>query len=192
MEHRIGDGHPEESRHLHRHRILLASGHLAEAQGNLPAAQQAFVEIWQQNQGQSYFWSATLIGLGCVAIKGGDWPAARQYFATALPLTAQLETASQSLEALAGMVHLQAQAGQLEEALTWVGLVRHHPSSYQESKDRLDVLETELRAKLTAEKVKAALALGQTTDLWDTVLAAGHWPQRTDWSWGIVSISTAI
>lgn len=93
----------------------------------------------------------------------------RRHFATVLPLIVKLETAPQALDALAGIAHLQAQAGQLEQALTLIGMVQHHPGSYQESKARLAALEVELRSKLSPVQVQAALAGGQSGELWDTV-----------------------
>ncbi|NJN80905.1 MAG: hypothetical protein HC802_00490 [Caldilineaceae bacterium] len=83
----------------------------------------------------------------------------------------QLETAPQALEALACFAHLQQQAGQPEEALTLIGLIQHHPSSYQESKDRLAGLETELQTVLSLEQVQAALVRGQAGELWGIVAA---------------------
>ena len=77
----------------------------------------------------------------------------------------------QTPDALAGAPHLQAQAGQLEQALALIGLVQHHPSSYQETKDRLAGLETELRTKLSPAQAASAQARGQTAELWATVAA---------------------
>jgi tetratricopeptide (TPR) repeat protein len=168
---RLGWGHPTAFRHFRHHAVLLAAGYLAETEGDLLAAQQSFAEIWRQDQNQSHFSAAALIGLGWVALQQEDWPVARRHFAAALPLIEQLETAPQALEALAGIAHLQLQAGQLEQALTLIGLVQHHPSSYQESKDRVAALETALRMKLSPQQVQAALAHGQAGELWDTVAA---------------------
>lgn len=170
-DHRQGRGLPAALHHFRHHTVLLATGNLAETEGVLPAAQQAFTEIWQYDQEQSHFSAAALIGLGWVALRQQEWLAARRHFATALPLIEQLETAPQALEALAGIAHLQRQAGQLEQALTLIGLVQHHPSSYQESKDRLATLETELRAQVSPAQVQAALAHGQAAELWNTVAA---------------------
>lgn len=47
-------------------------------------------------------------------------------------------------QALAGIADMPRQAGQWEQALALIGLVQQHSSSYQESKDRLVTLETEL------------------------------------------------
>lgn len=169
VDHRLGRGHPAALRNNRHLAVLLAAGYLAETTGDLAAAQQAFVEIWQYDQEQSHFSAAALIGLGWVALKQEDWAAARRYFATALPLIVKLETAPQALEALAGLAHLQAQAGQLEQALTLIGLVQQHPSRSQESKDRLADLQAELQALLPSEQVQAALARGQASELWATV-----------------------
>jgi hypothetical protein len=64
------------------------------------AAKEAFEEIWQQDQDQSHFSAAALVGLSWVALQREDWSAARRHFATALPLIEQLQTAPQALEAL--------------------------------------------------------------------------------------------
>ncbi|RIK36559.1 MAG: hypothetical protein DCC55_26945 [Chloroflexi bacterium] len=170
---KIGHGHPGGFRHHRRHAVLLATGYLAETQGDLPAARVAFEEIWQQDQNQSHFSPAALIGLGWVALQQEDWPAAHHYFFTALPLIIKLETAPQALEALAGVAHLQAQAGQLEQALALIGLVQHHPSSYRETQDRLAGLELALRAALAPERLPAALARGQESELWSTIAEMG-------------------
>jgi hypothetical protein len=122
-------------------------------------------------QGQSHYSPAALIGLGRVALQTEDWPSARHHFAAALPLIVQLQTAPQALDALAGVAHLQAQTGQLEQALALISLVHHHPISFQESTDRLAELEASLRAALPLEQAQAALARGQGCELWATVAA---------------------
>lgn len=53
-------------------------------------------------------------------------------------------------QALAGIAHVQRQAGQLEQALTLIGLVQQHPGSFQETRDRLAELAAELRNLLSA------------------------------------------
>jgi tetratricopeptide (TPR) repeat protein len=167
--HKVGQGHPGGFRHHRHHEILLAAGYLAEAQGDLAAARAAFTQIHQQDQDQSHYSPAALVGLGWVALQGEDWSAARQHFAAAFPLIEQLETAPQALDALAGVAHWQDRAGQPEQALALIGLVQHHPSSYQETKDRLAGLEAELHAALSAEQVQVVPARGQASELWATV-----------------------
>ncbi|MEZ4708148.1 MAG: hypothetical protein R3A44_13135 [Caldilineaceae bacterium] len=180
---RLGRGQPAALRHFRRHAVLVAAGYLAETEGDLAAAQQAFAEIWQYDQAQSHFSAAALIGLGWAALKQANWATARRHFAAVLPLIIRLETAPQALEALTGIAHLQAQAGQLEEALALIGLVQRHPSSYQESKDRVIGLEAALRMKLSPARVQAGLAQGQAAELWATVAALRSWldsePQLT-------------
>jgi hypothetical protein len=164
--HQVGHGHAADFRH---HQVLLVSGYLAETQGDLMAARQAFQEIWRQDQGQSHYSPAALTGLGWVDLQAEDWSMARCHFATALPLIVKLQTAPQALDALAGVAHLQARAGQPEQALTLISLVHHHPSSSQESKERLIGLEADLRAALPPAKAQAALARSQASELWATV-----------------------
>jgi hypothetical protein len=131
--------------------------------------QKAFQTIWQQDQSQSHFSPAALIGLGRVALRMGDQLASRDHFAAALGLTVALQTAPQALEAPAGVAHVQAQTGQLEEALDFVALVLHHPASFQETKERVAELEAELSAALLPEQAQAALARGEACELWDVV-----------------------
>ena len=171
IEHTLGQGHPAGLRHFRHHEVLLVSGYLAETQGDLLAAREAFAEIWQQDQGQSHYSPAALIGLGWVALQSEDWSDARHHFATALPLIIKLQTAPQALDALAGVAHLQAHLDQPVQALTLIGLVHHHPGSYRECKDRLAGLEADLRSALAPEQVQAALARGQAGELWETVAA---------------------
>ncbi|MCB0185876.1 MAG: hypothetical protein KDE31_16520, partial [Caldilineaceae bacterium] len=94
--HRQGRGLPAALHRFRHHAVLLPAGHLAETEGDLPAAQQAFTEILQYDQEQSHFSAAALIGLGWVALRQEDWSTARRHFATALPLIEQLETAPQA------------------------------------------------------------------------------------------------
>lgn len=65
---------------------------------------------------------------------------------------------------MAGIAHLQCQAGQPEPALTLIGLLQQHPSSYQQSKDRLAGLERELRAAVSEAQVQMALARGRESN----------------------------
>ena len=171
IEHALGQGHPAGFRHFRHHEVLLASGYLAEAQGDLPAAQAAFTEILQQDQGQSHYSPAALIGLGWVAVQQEDWSVAQRQFAVALPLIVQLQTAPQALECLAGLAHVEAQTGQREDALAMVTLVLHHPSAFQETKDRLAELHARLAAALPPATVEAVRAGSLTSRLW-TVIAS--------------------
>ena len=50
------------------------------------------------------------------------------------------------------LMQLYAQARQLEQALALIGLVYHHRSSFQESKNRLSRLEAKLGAGLSLEQ----------------------------------------
>ena len=166
IEHALGHGHPAGFRHFRHHEVLLASGYLAEAQDDLPAAQAAFTEILQQDQGQSHYSPAALIGLGWVAVRQEEWSVAQRHFAAALPLIVQLQTAPQALACLAGLAHVEAWTGQREDALAMVNLVLHHPSTFQETKDRLAALHARLEAALPAVTVEAVRARGRTSRLW--------------------------
>ncbi len=93
------------------------------------------------------------------------YPAARRHFATALPLIVQLQTAPQALECLAGLTHVAAQSGQQEDALAMVTLALHHPSTFQETKDRLTELHARLVAALPPAIVEAVRTHGLTSHL---------------------------
>ena len=166
----MGFGHPADAR---RHETLLFSGYLAEDRGDTLTAQQQFQEVLRQDQTQSHLSAAALIGLGRVALQEGVHQTAGRHFATALHLTPKLQTAPQALETLAGVAHWQAEAGQLEQALALAGLVLSHPSSTQETKDRVAGLEAELRTALPPEQAQAVLVRGQTSELWATVAEVG-------------------
>jgi len=145
---------------------MVAAGYLAETQGNLPAATEAFAEVWQQDQGQSHYSPAALIGLGWVALQQEDWLSARRHFATALPLIVQLQTAPQALECLAGLAHVAAQTGGQEDALSLLSLVLHHPSTFQETKDRLAELHAKVAAAFPSAAVEAVRTSGLPSQLW--------------------------
>ncbi len=169
LTHKMGH-HPADAR---RHQTLLFSGYLAEDRSDTLTAQQQFQEVLRQDQAQSHLSAAALIGLGRVALQEGAHQTAGRHFATALHLIPKLQTAPQALEILAGVAHWQAKAGQLEPALALVGLVLSHPSSTQETKDRVAGLEAELRTALPPEQAQAVLVRGQISELWATVAEVG-------------------
>ena len=93
---------------------------------------------------------------------------ARTAFADSLRVLLNSQTRPIGLDALVGMAHVKARAGQLEEALELLSLVKTHPSSYYESKEKARELWEELAAELPAELIAQAEARGQEMDLWQT------------------------
>ena len=72
------------------------------------------------------------------------------------------------LDALVGMAHIKARTGQLAEALAILALVREHPSSHFESREKARRLREELVAELPSELVTEAEARGREMDLMGT------------------------
>ena len=95
---------------------------------------------------------------------------ARQAFDASLQL---LENQARpiALDAIAGVAHLKARAGQLDEALALLALVRSHLSSYYESREKAHQLWEELAAELPADLVAAAEVRGRNLDLEETAAA---------------------
>jgi len=63
-----------------------------------------------------------------------------------------------ALEALIGLVGLQAKRGDLVHALELLFIVLKHPAIVQETKDRASRLRLELEAQLTRQQVEVAQA----------------------------------
>lgn len=72
---------------------------------------------------------------------------------------------------MAGVAHMKAHNGRLEEALALLALVKVHPASHYESRRRAERLWEELAAELPAEFVLAAEAKGQQLDLMETAVS---------------------
>ena len=100
-----------------------------------------------------------------------DDAAAQQCFANTLQLTVSYQARPIGLDALVGMAHLKVRASQIEEALALLALVRAHPSSHYESREKARRLWDELAAELPADLVARADVRGRNLDLEDTAAA---------------------
>jgi tetratricopeptide (TPR) repeat protein len=98
---------------------------------------------------------------------------ANHHFKNSLQLMLSNEAKPIGLDALVGVAHLKARAGQLEEALILLALVRHHPASFYEIREKARQLWEELAAELPAELVAEADARGREMDLWETAQSVG-------------------
>ena len=110
-------------------------------------------------------------GPGWAHLGLGDDARARQCFANTLQHTVQNQARPIGLDALVGMAHLKARAGQPEEALVLLALVRSHPSSHYDSREKARQLWDELAAELPADLVARAEARGRELDLEKTATA---------------------
>jgi predicted ATPase/transcriptional regulator with XRE-family HTH domain len=67
-----------------------------------------------------------------------------------------------ALEALLGLASLQAERGDVEQALELLWIVLNHPTSIQDTRNRAAQLRLEWEAQLTKQQVEAARARAQT------------------------------
>ena len=142
---------------------LWSLGNLALAEGAYETALQYF---------EAYRKSSTLPqeypgGPGWALLGQGRDEEARQAFDASIRLL-EHQARPIALDAIAGVAHLKARAGQLEEALALLALVRSHPSSYFESREKAHRLWDELAAELPTDLVARAEARGRDLDLQET------------------------
>jgi tetratricopeptide (TPR) repeat protein len=131
--------------------LALARGDIAEAQSLLRKSLDLFAEFvtgWDIVQ--------SLVYLGEAAAAADDPSEARRIYLDALQLAMEVHVISLALDALTGLAHLQAGAGQAEGALELLLCVLSHPSSTQETKDRAGQLRAQLETQLTPGQVAAA------------------------------------
>jgi len=140
--------------------VALAQGDIAEAQSLLNKGLDIFTEVstgWDIVQ--------SLVYLGEAAAMAGDLSEASRIYLEALQLAMEGQVTSLALDALSGLAHLQAGAGQTEQALELSICVLSHPSSTQEAKTRAEGLCAELRSQLTPQQIEAVQAQAQTKSL---------------------------
>lgn len=97
----------------------------------------------------------SLIYLGQAKAATGDWCEARRIFLQALRIAMEAQAIPLVLDTLVGLAYLQAQAGEVEQALKLSTCVLGHPAGAQEAKDRAEQLVAGLEAQLTPEQLEA-------------------------------------
>jgi hypothetical protein len=100
----------------------------------------------------------SLVYLGEIKATAGDFLAARKVFLEALPMALEVQATPLALDALIGLAHLEARAGQAEQALELALCVSYHPASTQEAKERAGQLCAELAAQLQPRQLEAVRA----------------------------------
>jgi hypothetical protein len=75
------------------------------------------------------------------------------------------------LDALIGLAHLQAQAGEAEQALELSVCVAEHIASTQQTKGRAGRLRAEIESRLSSQQVEAATARARSKTL-ETAVSA--------------------
>ena len=124
-----------------------------------------------------YFQQSNFINLGLVGGMGWAWlglgelAEAKKYFLARLKQMIDDGGKPTGLDALVGLAHVQAQTGQLRQALMWLVLVQHHHASMYEIKEKARQLWEELTAKLPAEIIAEAESQGRELDLRDTAVS---------------------
>jgi predicted ATPase len=145
---------------------LWGLGNLAEGVGDYAAARY----YYEQSQATQKS-NPTSAGPGWVSLGLDELSGAKRYFQELLRTTIATQQMPLALDALAGLIHLQARAEQRKQALELSALVLHHPASAQETKDRVARLQTELAAVLPPAVVKTAQTRGKSLDLGETAAA---------------------
>lgn len=123
--------------------LALLQGDVEEAARQFQACLEAYERTdWLPVVGKAHR------GLGEVAVLQADLPGARQHFsaALALTLTEVARDVSLTLEILGGWAHLLAIAGQAERAAEALVLVRDHPASTFQTRERAARFLAELGA----------------------------------------------
>ena len=93
---------------------------------------------------------------GHFALSGGDTIQARASFQQACQVAMPARINAEVLDALTGLVMLEAQAGRHEQIVDWLMSILEHPSSTQDTKNHAAKLYAALEAQLTAEQIEAA------------------------------------
>ncbi len=146
---------------------LRGMGNLAERRGDYAAAKVFFQESLAISKTCGLFAHSpsALTGLGWAALGMGEYHEAEEHFIHALKLETKTQRRSITLDALVGLAHCLAEAGQGERAVELLALTMHHPAGTQETKGRATHLQVELTAVLPPEVLAAAQARGTEVTL---------------------------
>jgi tetratricopeptide (TPR) repeat protein len=145
---------------------LWGLGNLAEGVGDYAAAQRYYEQSMSVQESRRYAG-----GPGWASLGLGELSEAGRYFQGLLLTTMAAQQKPLALDAVAGLTHLLARAGQGKRALELAALILNHPASTQETKDRVAWLEAELAPVLSPAVVEAAQTRGKSLDLQETVAA---------------------
>jgi predicted ATPase/DNA-binding XRE family transcriptional regulator/uncharacterized protein HemY len=131
----------------------MAAGQYAEAQGHLQKSLEIFGGYFK-----GWDIAKTLIYLGEVALAAGDPCEAQKKFRAALREATNAQSVPLSLDALIGLARLQAQAGEVKQALVISACVVAHTASTQQTKVRAECLQRELESRMSSQQIEAAQA----------------------------------
>jgi tetratricopeptide (TPR) repeat protein len=131
----------------------LARGDINEAQSLINKSLElftGFVTGWDIVQ--------SLVYLGEATTAAGDSSEAKRVYLDALQMAVEAQATSLALDALTGLAHLQALAGQAEQALELIMRVLRHSASTQEAKDRAEKLREQLETQLAPQQIETVQA----------------------------------
>ncbi len=147
-------------------------GMVAFQQGNYETAKQHFVQSllirWELQERRGIVGS--YINLGHVARVTGDEPEATQLYQDALLQATEVGLPAMLLEVLVGLAGLRVNAGEVETAVRWLGLVLNHPASHFDVRRMTRPILAQVAEKMSAAQIETVLAEGKTMTLNEVVV----------------------
>lgn len=107
----------------------------------------------------------SLNNLGTVSAAQGDSSKAEQYFRDAMIEANDLKAIPHLLEVLVGLADLQNRAGNVEQAIEWLGMVLQHPARGSDVESMAESILGTIRENFDDIRVEAALNRGRTQAL---------------------------
>lgn len=149
----VGDRWGMGTAYRHLGLLALAQGELDRARSLLHASLDlfaGFITGWDVVRTLNY--------LGEALAAGGDAAEARRVFLDALRGAAEVQATPLALDALVGLAHLRAGAGEAEAAAEMAACVLGHGASTHEARERARDLQAQLAHELPPRQVEAACA----------------------------------
>lgn len=147
----------------------LGAGQFTEAKAHLLKSLEIFHEFsegWDHARTLNYLGEATRLE--------GDPAEARKIYQQTLQASLEAQSIPIALDAFLGISHLEAQAGEKENALVLCSYILNHPASEGETRSRAEQLRNTLERQLNPEQVEAARSQAAEKDFeWMVRLAQG-------------------
>jgi serine/threonine protein kinase/tetratricopeptide (TPR) repeat protein len=143
-------------------------GEIARLQGNYDHARDRFEQslVVAQTIGNKQRVVNTLINLGHLDSQQSQYDSARYLYKQAIEQAYEIEAIPKVLEALGGLAGVIDDA---ERAARLIGLVEHHPATYNATKERLAEKREALSEALSEEEIEQFVEAGGSDDLEQTV-----------------------
>ncbi len=157
----------------HLGEVALREEHYTEANQLYEQSLAIYREIRDRGE-----WATSFEGLANTALRLGRYEAARDYFQEALQIAVDAQIIPLLLSILAGIGELLIESGQHERALDVLHLIRHHPASDEQTKERVQQRLADWRARVAggtsadATKDRGGVALEGTVAKVQADLAA--------------------